>query len=144
MKIPCLSLPSFLIVLLLLALAVIIILISYWRHFHHFTYATIFLSVAILYFVIYQFYPEELVAGIFYTVLISGLVVFLIDLDDFLLLFKDLERKIKYCKHFNACPCGCGYGTCKHAGKKMINGKEKVGNCPHYEMLENVNRKVNV
>ncbi|MHA2335363.1 MAG: hypothetical protein ACXAEU_25250, partial [Candidatus Hodarchaeales archaeon] len=114
------------------------------RHFHHFTYGVVFFMISGLFFLIYQVITTELVAGVIYISLFVGLVVLIIDFSDVLLLFRNIDLKIKYCKYFQACICGCGYGLCKHEEGKMINGKELAGDCSHYEMMDNVNRKVNI
>ncbi|MFW9993115.1 MAG: hypothetical protein ACFFD4_13820 [Candidatus Odinarchaeota archaeon] len=144
MILPYLSLPALLAAVLVILIAIALVLTVYWRHFHHFTYAVIFLLVSGLYFLIYQIFQNEVVSMIFYVTLISGLVVFLIDVKDFFLLFKEPEKKIKYCKHFQACHCGCGYGVCKHEKSKMINGNVLAHECSYFEMVENVHRKMNI
>ncbi|MFW9993116.1 MAG: hypothetical protein ACFFD4_13825 [Candidatus Odinarchaeota archaeon] len=141
---PYLSFPSLVIVIFLIIISLIIITLTYWRHFHHFTYGVVFFCISGLFLLIYQFYQAELVTGVIFIAFFVGSVVFLLDFSDFLLLFKKPGRKIKYCKHFQACPCGCGYGLCKHEKDKLVNGKALAGDCSLYELVEHANTKVNI
>ncbi|MHA2298025.1 MAG: hypothetical protein ACXAEU_25245 [Candidatus Hodarchaeales archaeon] len=142
LPLPYLALPSLIIVILLIAIALILVATSYWRHFHHYTYGVVFLIISVLYLIIYQFYQTEVVALIFFVTLPMGIIVILTDIKDFLLFSKSNKRKIKYCKHFKSCPCGCGFGTCKHEKITMVNGNTLAGDCIHYEMIENVHLNV--
>ena len=143
MMLPYLSLGSWIVFIVLLTIALLVVALSYWRHFHHFTYTGIFVSVNALFVAIYQIYPAEMVSYIVYTIFPVAIIIFVLDFRDFLILLKPrLDNRAKYCIHFQACPCGCGYGVCAIHGPGMKDGKKLITKCKDYQIRKNVRRKV--
>ncbi|MFW9993117.1 MAG: hypothetical protein ACFFD4_13830 [Candidatus Odinarchaeota archaeon] len=134
MLIPEMAAETWAALFVMIGIYILVVIIAWYKHYRVYDYAFWFFGIGILYFIIYQFHPVEPVAAIVFINIICSSVMFYVEREN-LRQFLSKRPKEKDCQHFNPCSCGCGFGICKLAGEKIIDGRN-LNICPDFRALE--------
>ena len=134
MLIPSLATDSWIALAFLLGIYMILVIVSWYKHFRIYDYGFWFLGTGLIFLILYQLKPDELMATITVINILASTIVIVLERKNICQFFfaKDKERN---CEFFITCPCGCGYGTCQLDGVKIIDGR-KSDVCGKYSKIK--------
>jgi hypothetical protein len=126
---------TWLALLVMVFIYVVVVIIAWYRHYRVYDYAFWFFGIGVFYLIIYQFLPVEPIAAIVIINIICSSVMIIVEWEN-IRQFLFHYPKESDCDHFDACPCGCGFGVCKLAGEKIIDGRN-AKTCDDFRLSSN-------